>query len=115
MGKRKQFEGFDKWWVEIAEPRMNHFIDNYLKNNPEYTEEDTGDYTDSGCVHRLVHEGDAPDILWETCQEVYHMGYNDEPWQMDMSQSLFCELDNIIELAYEAGQRDSKQIGVNNG
>ena len=41
------------------------------------------------------------------------MGYDDEPWQMDMSQSLFCELDNIIELAYEAGQRDSKQIGVN--
>lgn len=100
-----RFKHFDKWWAKVAKPKMDKYIKAYLRNNPDYTEEDAEDYSDSGCVHRLIHEGDAADVLWDTCQEVFNMGYDDEDWKMDMSQSLFCELDDIIELAYEAGAK----------
>lgn len=100
-----QLEEFDTWWSEVAQSRMDYFIDNYLNTNPEYTEEDVEDYTDSGCVHRLVHEGETGNVLWQICQEVFEKGHNDENWEMSMSDSLFCELDDIIQLSYEAGQR----------
>jgi len=105
MNKVLEFQAFDHWWGEVAQPRMNHYIDGYLNTNPEYTEEDVEDYTDSGCVHRMIHEGETNNMLWEICQEIFHKGYAGEDWVFDMSDSLFCELDDIIQLSYEAGQR----------
>tara|TARA_B100002019_G_scaffold22698_1_gene17260 strand:- start:661 stop:990 length:330 start_codon:yes stop_codon:yes gene_type:complete len=99
------FETFDNWWAEIAIPRVNYYIDEYLETNPEYTEDDIQDYSDSGCVHRMIHEGEAENMLWDICQEVFEKGYNGEEWEMTMGDSLFCELDDIIHLSYEAGQR----------
>ena len=105
MNKVLEFQAFDHWWGEVAQPRMNHYIDGYLNTNPDYTEEDVEDYTDSGCVHRMIHEGETNNMLWEICQEIFHKGYAGEDWVFDMSDSLFCELDDIIQLSYEAGQR----------
>jgi len=102
---KTEFKEFDHWWVSVAQPRVNHFIDGYLDEFPDYTEEDMEDYTDSGCVHRLVHEGETENTVWEICQEVFEKGYDGVDWSMSMSDSLFCELDNVIELAFEAGQR----------
>ena len=31
-----EFQTFDNWWAEVALPRMNYFIDEYLESNPEY-------------------------------------------------------------------------------
>ena len=107
---RVEFEQFDQWWTEVALPRANYFIDAHLEEYPDYTVDDVEDYTDFGCVHRMVHEGEVEGMLWETCQEVYQKGFYGEPWSMDMSYSLFCELDEIIEQSYEAGERASKQL-----
>lgn len=105
-----EFETFDKWWAEVAEPRMNHYIDGYLEENPDYTDEDVEDYSDGGCVHRMIHEGETANLLWEVCQEVYNKGYSGRDWELSMSDSLFCELDDIITLSYEAGQRHKLEI-----
>lgn len=105
MSSKTQFVAFDAWWTQIAQPRMNHFIDKYVDEFPDYTEEDMEDYTDSGCVHRLVHEGEVENTLWEICQEVFELGYEGADWKMSMSDSLFCDLDDIIVLSYNAGQK----------
>ena len=110
MSSETQFMAFETWWTEIAQPRMNHFIDKYIEEFPEYTEEDTEDYTDSGCVHRLVHEGEVDNVLWDICQEVFQLGYEGTEWEMSMSDSLFCNLDDIISLSYNAGQKTGANV-----
>ena len=37
---KTEFMEFDTWWKEVAEPRMNYFIDSHLEEYPNYTEED---------------------------------------------------------------------------
>jgi hypothetical protein len=96
---------FDTWWKDVAEPRMNYFIDAHLEEYPDFTEDDVEDYTDFGCVHRMVHTGETGRILWDICEEVFDKGYNGIEWELNMSNNLFCNLDAIIEQSYEAGQR----------
>ena len=98
------FKDFDTWWDKIAIPKTDKIVTKYLKQNPEYTEEDTEDYTDSGCVHRMMHEGEAENLLWEICQDVFEKGRNNEDWEMSMGETLFCDLDNITFLAYKSGK-----------
>ena len=102
---KTEFMEFDTWWKDVAEPRMNYFIDTHLEEYPDFTEDDVEDYTDFGCVHRMVHNGETQNLLWEICQEVFDKGYNGIEWELDMADSLFCGLDEVIELSYEAGER----------
>lgn len=102
---KTEFMEFDTWWKDVAEPRMNYFIDTHLEEYPHFTEDDVEDYTDFGCVHRMVHNGETQNLLWEICQEVFDKGYNGIEWELDMADSLFCGLDEVIELSYEAGER----------
>lgn len=108
-----EFTKFDTWWKEIAEPKMNHFIDTHLKEYPNFTEDDVEDYSDFGCVHRMVHNEETHNMLWEICQEVFDKGYNNIEWELNMTDSLFCSLDEVIELSYEAGQK--AKMEENNG
>jgi len=98
------FKDFDTWWAKIAIPKADKIVTKYLKQNPEYTEEDKEAWGDSGCVHRMMHEGEAESLLWEICQDVFEKGRNSEDWEMSMGESLFCDLDDITFLAYEAGK-----------
>ena len=38
------FKDFDTWWDKIAIPKTDKIVTKYLKQNPEYTEEDTEEY-----------------------------------------------------------------------
>ena len=101
---KKTFKDFDTWWAKVAIPKADKIVTKYLKQNPEYTEEDKEAWGDSGCVHRMMHEGEAESLLWDICQDVFENGRNGENCEMRMGESLFCDLDDITFLSYEAGK-----------
>ena len=105
---KTEFMEFDTWWNEVAVPMSSSFINTHLEEYPDYTEGDAEDYSDFGCVHRMVHTGETGRILWDICEEVFDKGYNGIEWELDMADSLFCDLDKVIELSYEAGERASQ-------
>ena len=37
----------------------------------------------------MMHEGEAENLLWEICQDVFEKGRNNEDWEMSMGESLF--------------------------
>lgn len=91
---------FQNWWQKTASKKVTKIEKDYLKENPEYDPDDD-DMGDSGCVHRMMHEGEAYNMTYDCAEKSFLQGYNKEEHEPDY---LYCELDDIISEAYEAGK-----------
>ncbi len=107
MPKRKKkatsAELFLNWWDKKAKKRVLKIEKEWIKNNepndPE--DEDGGDHWN---VNQMMHDGDAYNATIEIAEDVFMLGQKGENWEMDMSYSLFCDLDEVIRDAYLAGK-----------
>lgn len=94
---------FNEWYSKVASKKVDKIEKKWLKENkPNDPEEDEGG--DFWCVNEMMHNGDAHELTAENAEQVFLKGYNNEPWTMSQSDSLYCELDEIIEMAYLAGK-----------
>jgi hypothetical protein len=93
-------ELFNDWWAKVASKKVEKIESAYLKENPDYDPEDD-DMSDSGCVHRMMHEGEAENISYDESQTAFIQGFNNEKFDAGY---LYCELDDIVAEAYEAGK-----------
>lgn len=97
-------ELFSDWWEKVACKKVNKIEKDWIKENePNDPDEDGGG--DHWCVNEMMHNGDAHEMTAEIAERVFVTGYNKEKWELTMSDGLFCELDEIIEMAYEAGKK----------
>lgn len=93
---------FAEWWKKKAEKRVLKIEKDWLKKNaPNEDEEGGGDHWH---VNQMMHDGDASGMTFEIAERVFLMGQGGEMWEMNMSDSLFCDLDQVIEDAYLAGK-----------
>lgn len=98
---------FQKWWLKTGLKQTQKIETKYLKQNPDYDPEDD-DMTDSGCVHRMIHDGEAQGITYDASEKAFIQGFKNKELDTDC---LYCELDDIVNKAYKAG----KESGENNG
>jgi len=99
-----QIELFKQWWEKVAEKKVSKIEKKWIKENePNDPNEEEGG--DSWYVNRMMHDGDAHNMTYEIAEEIFILGYNKKKWEPDMSDSLFCDLDNIVAEAYEAGKK----------
>lgn len=96
-------ELFSEWWDKKGEKRVAKIEKAWLKSNPPNDDGDEGG-GDHWCVNQMMHDGDARDMTWDIAERAFLAGHNGERWDPDMSDSLFCELDSVIEEAYLAGK-----------
>lgn len=94
---------FQDWWGKTGSKKTYKIESAYLKENPDYDPEDD-DMTDSGCVHRMMHEGEAENMTYESAEIAFIQGYNKEKFD---AGGLYCELDDVISDAYEAGKKQA--------
>jgi hypothetical protein len=101
--KKVKYKNFQDWWKKVAQKKVAKIEKNWIKNNEpnDPDEEDEGDHF---YVNQMMHNGEAQDATYDNAEEVFNKGRNGESWEMNMGDSLFCELDQIIEEAYEAGK-----------
>ena len=52
----------------------------------------------------MMHAGDAHEMTWDIAERAFLAGHNGEKWEPDMSDSLFCDLDDVVNDAYLAGK-----------
>ena len=90
-----KYSNFDEWWGKIASKKVDK-----IENDPE---DDGGG--DDWCVNEMMHNGDAHEMTSENAQPIFEMGAKGKSWTMDQSDSLYCDLDEVIMEAYEAGKR----------
>lgn len=100
---REAQELFDSWWNK-ASKRVIKIEKQWLKHNEPNDPDDSGG-GDDWHVNEMMHNGDAHENTYEKSQEVFMKGYSGEDWEPNMSDSLFCELNEIIESAYEEGKK----------
>lgn len=94
---------FDEWYSKFASKKVEKIEKEWVKGNePNDPNEDGGG--DHWCVNEMMHNGDAHEMTAEIAEEVFLKGYNNEPWTMAQENSLYCDLDEIIEMAYPAGK-----------
>lgn len=99
---------FSDWWSKVAQKKVDKIEKTWLKGNePNDPDEDGGG--DHWHVNEMMHNGDASEMTAEIAEEIFLKGYNGEEWIGDMSDSLFCDLDEVISLAYEAGKNLHEQ------
>lgn len=94
-------ELFQGWWTKTGSKKTQEMEKAYLKENPDYDPEDD-DMTDSGCVHRMMHEGEAWNMTYDESETAFLQGYNNQKKDTGL---LYCELDSIVDEAYEAGKK----------
>jgi hypothetical protein len=111
--KSKTFASFADWWDKVAQKKVDKIERNWISIN-EPNDPDDEDGGDSWHVNQLMHEGEAHNATYDIAEEVFNKGKNGETWKPNMSDSLFCELDDVIFESYEAGkkygQENNKQI-----
>lgn len=95
---------FMDWWEKTGSKKAEKMEADYLKDNPDYDPEDD-DMSDGGCVHRMMHEGEAVNMTYDAAEVAFVQGYNNEKIDADC---LYCELDDVVSDAYEAGKKQSK-------
>lgn len=94
---------FREWWDGKASKRVSKIEKAWIKKN-EPNGEDDEPGGDDWHVNQMMHSGDAHDMTCEIAERAFLSGYAGERWEPDMSDSLFCELDSVIEDAYLAGK-----------
>jgi hypothetical protein len=95
---------FSEWWEKKAVKKVNKIEKAWLDSTEPNGEEDEDEGTDSWCVNQMMHNGDAHEMTYEIAERVFLAGYKGEKWEFSMGDSLFCELDQIINDAYLAGK-----------
>lgn len=98
---------FSDWFAKKSEKKVNKIQKKWIKDNePNDPDEDCGG--DHWHVNEMMHCGEAYDMTWDNAKEAFLAGANGEKWEMDMSNSLFCDLDEVILDAYEQGKKENK-------
>ena len=96
-------ELFSDWWNKIAVKKVDKIEEDWLKKNePNDPEEDGGG--DDWCVNEMMHNGDAHEMTYDIAEQVFMKGCSGEAWEYSQSDSLYCELDDVICEAYNAGK-----------
>ena len=98
---------FEEWWKKNKQQKkVEKFVKRWLKANPPNSEdeEEGGDFWH---VNRMIHDGDAEEMVYDTAKDVFdrtlQTGAAGKP---DQSDSLYCDLDNIIWEAHEAAMKE---------
>lgn len=103
---KKSWSNFNDWWDKVAQKKAEKIERNWIKENePNDPEEEGGDHW---CVNEMMHSGDALEMVYEKAQEVWETAIKGKRWEMSQCDSLYCELDDIIVEAYEAGRLSKK-------
>lgn len=109
MAKKKQKkkatpeELFGEWWEKKASKKVVKIEKKWISSN-EPNGEDDEPGGDDWHVNQMMHDGDAQEMTYEIAERVFMLGFKGKKWEPDMSDSLFCDLDEIIEDAYLAGK-----------
>ena len=100
MSRLDSCRSFDEWWnLTNCEKKIDKFVKNWLKTNEPNEDECGGDYWH---VNQMVHDGDAYEMTYETAEDVFNRVVSDgEAVKPDQSDSLYCDLDDIIQDCYE--------------
>jgi hypothetical protein len=101
--KKSPEKAFDSWWLKTATKKVDKIENQWVKQNePNGPDDEEGG--DHWCVNQMMHDGDASGMTYDIAKEVFIKGFNNESWDMSQSESLYCELDDVIAEAYPAGK-----------
>lgn len=95
---------FSEWWGKVAQKKVSKIEDDWVKENEPNDPEDDGG-GDHWHVNELMHSGDASEMTYEIAEQAFIKGYNKENWELTQCESLYCDLDSVIEEAYSAGKK----------
>lgn len=98
------FSSFGEWWTKVAEKKVAKIEKTWLKQNEPNDPEDDGG-GDHWHVNQMMHDGEAFNMTYDIAEQIFALGVKKEEWIPSMSDSLFCELDDVIFEAYEAGKK----------
>ena len=107
--KKTPQELFGNWWDKVASKKVSKIEKKWLKDNePNDPDEESGG--DHWHVNEMMHNGDAHEMTAEIAEEIFLKGYNGEQWEPNMGDALFCDLDEVIALAYEEGKKLNQEL-----
>lgn len=96
-------ELFSEWWEKKADKLVTKIEKAWIKSNKPNDEDDEpgGDHWH---VNNMMHSGDAHEMTYDIAEKVFLVGFSGDKWEPSMGDSLFCDLDMVIEAAYLAGK-----------
>lgn len=96
-------ELFAEWWNKKGGKKVSKIEKAWLKSNEPNADDEEGG-GDDWHVNRMMHAGEAHEMTWDIAERAFLAGHNGEKWEPDMGDSLFCDLDEVVNDAYLAGK-----------
>jgi hypothetical protein len=100
---------FVDWWLKVAVKKVAKIEKNWCKKNEPNDPDDEGG-GDDWYVNQMMHDGEASNMCYENALPVFTIGFGGKKWEMSQSDSLYCELDDIIAEAYTAGKKAKSSL-----
>ena len=104
VSKKPTWKTFEDWWDKVAQKKVDKIERDWIKKTEPNDPDDDDGGGDSWHVNQMMHDGEAHNMTYEIAEEVFNKGKNDEAWEMNMGDCLFCDLDSVIIESYEAGK-----------
>lgn len=104
--KPTKFKDFGDWWGKVAQKKVDKIERDWIKETAPNDPEDDGG-GDFWHVNQLMHDGEAHNATYDIAEEIFNKGKNGKQWEPSMDDSLFCDLDEVIFEAYEAGKNSA--------
>lgn len=110
MGKRKEKKKvtpeilFQEWWDKKGSKKVSKIEKAWLNCTEPNGDDDEDEGTDSWHVNAMMHAGDAHDMTFDIAERAFLAGFHGNKWEPDMGESLFCDLDQVVEDAYLHGK-----------
>jgi hypothetical protein len=101
--KTKNFKTFEEWWDKVAQKKVEKIEKRWLKENEPNDPDDDGG-GDHWHVNQMMHDGDAFNMTYDASEKAWNTAITGGEWEMNQSDSLYCELDGIIVEAYETAK-----------
>ena len=107
-----RWPSFNVWWEQVGEPKASKMVEEHCREH-EPNDPDDSAGGDSWHVNDLMHSGEAVEQIAERAGGLFKKGRAGEFWEMTTSDTSYCELDEVLEEAYEAGKaRKDGTIGT---
>ena len=97
-------ELFSEWWNKKAEKMVAKIEKAWLSSTEPNGEDDDDEGSISWYVNKMMHAGNAQEMTYEIADRVFMLGLEGKTWKPSVGDSLFCDLDEVVELAYLAGK-----------
>lgn len=95
---------FENWWKNVGNLMVKKLHKQYIKQNPNY-DSNMPIRNNRDFVHLMYHTKNCYNLTYNFAKQAFNYGKNNYTWNLNNTNTLYCDLDKVIILAHKTGSK----------